>query len=302
MKYERDIKYQEIRVDSIEEIYDIISEYNDFYELPRAVCGESLQSFYRGQKDSAWNILPSLSRAEKGETEIISEYLRKDELKNITLFELIAHIQHYHDEEIGTRFIDFSTDPNIALYFACSNSESSDTDGALFIQSFACHEPAWYTVKVICELALISDEEITVKEFAERLMSDYSFDRNRFRNIDELCLGIVSFLDYGIPVVPDERALDDNIRLKRQKGCFFICGTGFKTNFENNPCMRFLNQCSKCVFEPKKAVVPEVLNDGNCLVKIIIPKELKQEIRLHLKECFGITENYLFPDGVKKIK
>ena len=66
--------------------------------------------------------------------------------------------------------------------------------------------------------------------------------------------------------------------------------------------MRFLSQCSKCVFEPKKAVVPDVLNDGNCLVKIIIPKELKQEIRLHLKECFGITENYLFPDGVKKIK
>ena len=60
MKYERDRKYQETRVDSIEEIYDIISEYNDFYRLPRTKCGESLQSFYRRQqKKSSQDAIPT---------------------------------------------------------------------------------------------------------------------------------------------------------------------------------------------------------------------------------------------------
>lgn len=46
----------------------------------------------------------------------------------MNLFDTIAYIQHY---QTGTRFIDFTTDKDVALYFACS--ENMDKDGALFM-------------------------------------------------------------------------------------------------------------------------------------------------------------------------
>ena len=76
MEYIPSHNYQEIRIDALNEIYTIIQRYNQFYNLSHSDSkngNTSLQAFYRGQSDSAWNISPSILRASKKEIEIIKE-------------------------------------------------------------------------------------------------------------------------------------------------------------------------------------------------------------------------------------
>lgn len=51
--YKRVDIYQEIQVNTLEEIYNIIDEYNSFRNLPRPIeDGRLLQTLYRGQCNS----------------------------------------------------------------------------------------------------------------------------------------------------------------------------------------------------------------------------------------------------------
>ena len=78
--YERKYEYQEIHVNSLEDIERIIADYNCFYNLPRQ--GRSadddksvyMQTFFRGQSDESWEIRASIERAKKQEFEIFNDY------------------------------------------------------------------------------------------------------------------------------------------------------------------------------------------------------------------------------------
>lgn len=303
MKYERKNEYQAIKIESIDEIYGIISEYNNFWSSPRKECGEEVRTFYRGQSNSRWSIQPSLLRSGKKECEVIAE----SSDYNRSLFELISRIQHY---KTGTRFIDFSTDPDVAMFFACS--ENSNSDGALFLQLFLCHEPDWYTTCAVCELSKIPENKISVKEFAERLIDSDRRFAERFSDTEQLSFALMSFLEYGIPVVPSEKETETNARMRNQKGCFFICGVDFVPKLEENQeFRRLLSYSSKNAFKPHSAVVPDSLivplnaekqdrayplKSGNGLVKIVITRELKKDILSYLSKEKNITREYLFPD------
>lgn len=67
--YEKKYEYQEIRVNTFEDINEIIADYNCFYNLPRqarsAADGASvcMQTFFRGQSDESWKIRVSIENA-----------------------------------------------------------------------------------------------------------------------------------------------------------------------------------------------------------------------------------------------
>lgn len=159
--YRKIDQYQEIHVTTVEEIYNIIVAYNKFRNLPRPAFtkdGPLLQGFYRGQSNSEWDISPSLLRSKTPEPQMLKIF---NPNKKMSLFGTIAYIQHH---QTGTRFIDFTTNPELS---------------------------------------------------------------NRFSSIEELNGGIISFLDHGFMVLPDTESLNGNLRLKRQQGCFFVCGVEF---------------------------------------------------------------------------
>lgn len=290
--YEKKYEYQEIRVNTIEDINEIIADYNSFYNLPRpgisAIDDPSvyLQTFFRGQSDESWKIRASIECAKEQENEILADF---GSVHGGNSFDLIAYVQHYRT---GTRFIDFTTDKDVALYFACS--ENMDKDGSLFMWCYSPHKAEWYTASVLAEVAQInSDSKMSVQELSEMILKKSPKIKDAFKETIELNTAIVSFLDYGFMAVPPETAKESNLRLKRQSGCFYVCGVEFERPLKGMA--RISSHAGYNMFYPHSVKIPKGLRNGNALVKIVISKELKEEILEYLEKK-GITKEYLLPD------
>lgn len=290
--YKKKYEYQEIHVNSLEDINEIITDYNCFYNLPRqgisaaddpSVC---LQTFFRGQSDESWKIRASIEGAKEQEYQILTDF---GAMHDESLFDLIAYIQHYRT---GTRFIDFTTDKDVALYFACS--ENMDKDGALYMWCYEPHKAEWYTACVLTELAQIkNDSTMSVQELSEMILRKYPKINDIFEETIDLNTAIVSFLDHGFMAVPPETAKENNLRLKRQNGCFYVCGVKFERPLDGMS--RISSHAGYNMFYPHSVQIPEGLRNGNALVKIVICKKLKVKILGYLEKK-GITKEYLLPD------
>jgi hypothetical protein len=290
--YEKKHEYQEIRVNTLEDINEIIADYNSYYDLPRpgisAIDDPTvyLQTFFRGQSDESWKIRASIEGAKEQENEILANF---SSMYDGNAFDLIAYVQHYRT---GTRFIDFTTDKDVALYFACS--ENMDKDGALFMWCYSPHKAEWYTASVLAEVAQInSDFKMSVQELSEMILRKSPTVKDAFKETIELNTAIVSFLDHGFMAVPPESAKDNNLRLKRQSGCFYVCGVEFEHPLDG--VARISSHAGYNMFYPHSVQIPKGLRNGNALVKIVISKELKEEILEYLEKK-GITKEYLLPD------
>lgn len=287
--YEKKHEYQEIHVDTVEDIDKIVADYNCFYNLPRQGRTADddpsayIQTFFRGQSDESWKIRASIESAKEQEYEILADY---KPMQDMSLFDVIAYIQHYRT---GTRFIDFTTDKDVALYFACADNK--DKDGALFMWCYPPHKAEWYTACILTELARIkTDSKMSVQELSEIILGKYPKISDIFRETIDLNTAIVSFLDHGFMAVPSETAKENNLRLKRQNGCFYVCGVKFERPLDGMA--RISSHVGYNKFYPHSVQVPESLRNGNALVKIVIPKELKEKIIKSLEKR-GITKEYL---------
>ena len=290
--YEKKLEYQEIYVNSVEDIDKIIADYNSFYNLQRqgGTAADDLsarmQTFFRGQSDESWKIRASIEGVKEQEYDILADYKPK---RDMSLFDTIAYIQHYRT---GTRFIDFTTDKDVALYFACS--ENIDKDGALFMWCYSPHKAEWYTACILTELVRIkTDSVMSVQDLSEIILGKYPKINDAFKEAIDLNTAIVSFLDHGFMAVPSETTKENNLRLKRQNGCFYLCGVKFEHPLDG--VARISSHAGYNKFYPHSVQVPEGLKNGNGLVKIVISKELKREI-LESLEKKGITKEYLLVD------
>lgn len=290
--YEKKLEYQEIRVDAVEDIDKIVVDYNCFYNLPRQGRtadddpSARLQTFFRGQSDESWKIRASIEDTKEQEYDILADYKPKHDMN---LFDTIAYIQHY---QTGTRFIDFTTDKDVALYFACSGN--MDKDGALFMWCYPPHKAEWYTACILTELVRIkTDSMMSVQDLSEIILGKYPKINDTFKETIDLSTAIVSFLDHGFMAVPSETTKENNLRLKRQNGCFYICGVKFERPLDS--VARISSHAGYNKFYPHSVQVPEGLKNGNGLVKIVISKELKKEIVESLEKR-GITKEYLLVD------
>ncbi len=282
-------QYREIRIDTYEEIFQITKEYNKEFDLPRAYNIQNdvfMQPFYRGQSDSEWDMKPSLLHAD------LSGQQRENIKipKGLSLFSAIAYKQHYYT---GTRFIDFTMNPDIAVYFACNKDD--DKDGAVFVFCYAPHKAEWYSAIVMSEVEeIVSTDKVSLQSLSEKIFHNYPDIQKGFQDVRELNGWIISFLDHGFMVLPDEKSIQGNLRMQRQQGCFYVCGVKFDHDLQANDC--FFSRAGTQYFYPQSAVVPNDLKSGRWLWKIIIPKEKKAGILKQLADK-GITYDYLFPDG-----
>ena len=141
--------YSDENIILVETLNDYLSSISEIREQVKNEEGPepSNQHFYfRGQANSDWDIVPSVYRGNSLASEpdlIRSAYLRNPvEFRTFASnFERLTKLQHYG---LPTRLLDVTTNPLVALYFACqqhdeieedeeaSSKKITPTDGAVF--------------------------------------------------------------------------------------------------------------------------------------------------------------------------
>lgn len=103
------------------DLISIISKNTD-----SADTGDTL--IFRGIAKATYDLSPGLSRIDGRddlEENLINDFItrRPDAFKGLSYFDTLAKMQHYG---LPTRLLDFSTNPLVALYFACETLKSRD--------------------------------------------------------------------------------------------------------------------------------------------------------------------------------
>lgn len=231
--------------------------------------------FYRGQSDKKYGLLPSIYREEtliQNEDKIFRDIIAQcptDFKGSTSTFEKLVKMQHY---SLPTRLLDITTNPLVAMYFACDNDE---VDGKLFR----------FEVKTSAIKYFDSDAISVVANIAKRPI-DFSIEKLRDLDCEEFnsqtdIAYLLHEIKYEKPHFQDiidskdiERVfcvkpMFDNPRIIRQSGAFFLYGIdGDKSK-------------------------PALLDFD--YKTYIISKTQKKKIRKQL-EALGIDKSTLFPE------
>lgn len=240
-------------------------------------------SIFRGQSNAEWQLQPSVFRNEEGihEAALMREFERQNpiEFSGLTNIQKIIKMQHYG---LPTRLLDFSLNPLVALYFACSDSS---TDGAVFaLHGYPLHneEKSWISIvaKALYEYEL---KNICIQDVLQEILTEPS--KYPSISVESSCTekDICRLLEFNaIGFLPKLT----NPRIAAQEGVFLIMG---------NKLHNTKSVANRTYFSYKNVPpldVKEIWKNG---MKYIIPKEAKEQIRDDLRKI-GVHGGKLFPE------
>lgn len=205
-------------VKSVAEYINYLDTLQETYPKQRYVASST---FFRGQSNIDWKLSPKLYREKLLEQEgIMLEDIVHSNPKDFELerFDILAKLQH-----IGfpTRLLDVTSNPLVALYFACSDKEEMEHDGAVYVFP---NLPASWSDNPLIDLIMDFIFERTpisvcLNDFLKVTQNKHINAPTRLmpETIKDLlhCLTIPAFA-----VVPKK----NNIRLVAQEGAFFLLG------------------------------------------------------------------------------
>ena len=245
-------------------------------------------TLFRGQANAKWKLSPSLYREGLFE----AENLLLTEIKHVcpseftgNRFDSLVKMQHFG---MPTRLLDTTTNPLVALYFACASSNESAADGAVYV--FPNLPVSWSTDPLV---DLVMD--FVYDYYPRKLWLDQMLERTQFKyaNVIHRLMpdNINSLLHYltipAFAVMPSKT----NERIEAQDGTFFIFGMNLlDREVSTNPGTLgrvYYNFAPTDVDTPQK-IWPQTET-------LIIPASAKEEILKQL-DILGINERKLFPD------
>lgn len=282
----------------VENLNDFLSSISEIREQVKSEEGPepSNQHFYfRGQANSDWDIFPSVYRGNllASEPDLIrSAYLRNPvEFRTFTSnFERLTKLQHYG---LPTRLLDVTTNPLVALYFACqpydkieedeetSSKKIIPTDGAVFYKRAYVRGYQDVEIETVALLSSLSIQGDLILEKCLELLTENGLyspaaarecEKNGYKSIIESLQNnyfVISTLN--------------NERLIRQSGAFLLPG---HYNIYKNT-----NRIGESLIQRGM----DNLNDEFEITRFIIPCERKAEILDELDLC-NINEGSLFPE------
>ena len=201
--------------------------------------------------------------------------LAPEEFSNRNAFDILSKMQHYN---IPTRLLDFTSNPLVALYFACKDNNE---DGKVEVVKGRFFHSDLHEIQIICLVedflarylqVLEPDGLVTMKLFYDFLLKkNISFG---FDDIDYLN----AILEVGfIGIRPNHT----NPRLSAQQGLFLLFGIGDKSSDPNRfPLDRLVNP-------------PSIEYENKYIIKI--PSCKKNTIRKQL-EKLGVDLSRLYPE------
>ncbi|MBP5372417.1 MAG: FRG domain-containing protein [Bacteroidales bacterium] len=249
-----------------------VESFSCFYTKLKQICnneGNELNFFFRGHSDYKYEPIPSIYRNDnfKYENRFYREAIRRDPTEfpeEMSTFDKLVKMQHY---ELPTRLLDITTNPLIALFFACQENEN--VDGAVLVYSMLPEQIKYYDSDSVCILSNLAKCQagFVFTNNKESLVYDIQQDKPNFKG-KYLESDAVKKVLCVMPKLNNERII-------RQQGAFFIFGMG--TN---------------------KDIPAKILDQPT---KIIIKADAKKNILKEL-ELLGIDEASLFPETDKVMK
>ena len=252
----------------------------------------SHQWFFRGQENSDWSILPNIFRNDglAKEHHIIQGALRQNpfEFQSKNDFEILTKLQHYG---LGTRLVDVTLNPLVALYFATEPSveykenkngqyTQEAKNGVVFVQYAPWHSTNELCIRIASALPFLDiDASWTTNMLLERLSRERVIsDDEVMLLIGDNCKLLIEYLQDSFFVISSH----SNERLIRQSGAFII--------------PTFINFAdSHKVYQSLISKSYKAINEKFSKEVIIIPAKNKSAIRDEL-DFFNINEATLFPE------
>lgn len=264
----------------IKSISDFISE------LAKVPGPRKTELFYRGHSDSEYKLQPSIYRNKNliaNENRLFKEFILRtpvDFLNEKSALEKLVKMQHY---SLPTRLLDITSNPLVALYFACSSKE--EKDGRVIVFRIPNTHIKYYdsdTVSIISNIAkrpesfsIIETKNLDIEEF------------NKLDEIQHLLHEIKEEKAYFQPLINPRdieqvvavKVKQSNNRIIKQSGAFLIFGVN---EVKSNP-----------------ALVPEewivMFDSKKNKLDFMIQHENKKDILKEL-DILGINESTLFPE------
>lgn len=164
---------------------------------------------YRGMADAEWKLIPSLGRCSDlsigQEFNLVNSFLalRPEAFQGLnTNFEILSKMQHYG---LPTRLLDFTTNPLIALFFACNEFVGAKD------------------ARIVCHRAFV---KVAQNPIIEEICSFYNYFSQEDIWLDNLSVSPKKYLqnlyrneDYRLLVA---RPFNWNERIRRQAAVFMI--------------------------------------------------------------------------------